>query len=138
MSSELSVGKSLSEFHKTFMYPQGVPYEPFEIPLVKNYWTDEKPSLLALRKKLIQEEVAELMEALTTNNTEEILKELVDVVFVCAGMADTYGWDFDEAFKRVHKSNMSKVDKQGKPKYRADGKLLKGENYKPPSLFDLI
>ena len=39
---------------------------------------------------------------------------------------------------RVHKSNMSKLDEYGKPIYRDDGKVLKGPNYQPPDLEDLV
>ena len=122
-----TVGQSLSEFHCTFNFPQDVPW-----------FVDGQPKTLALRKKLIEEEVSELLEALTENNKADILKELVDVVVVCVGLADTYGWDFDEAFARVHRSNMSKVGKDGKPLYREDGKLLKGDQYAPPYLGDLV
>ena len=65
-------------------------------------------------------------------------KELVDLVVVCVGMADTYGWDFDNAFERVHQSNMSKLDDEGKPIYREDGKVIKSKNYKEPYLDDLV
>jgi predicted HAD superfamily Cof-like phosphohydrolase len=47
-------------------------------------------------------------------------------------------WDLDEALNRVHESNMSKLDEYGKPVYREDGKVLKGPNYLPPTLEDLI
>lgn len=43
-----------------------------------------------------------------------------------------------EAFKRVHASNMSKLGDDGKPIKRADGKVVKGPNYKPPVLDDLV
>lgn len=43
-----------------------------------------------------------------------------------------------EAFKRVHASNMSKLDDDGKPIFRDDGKILKGPNYKKPYLTDLL
>ena len=69
---------------------------------------------------------------------EETLKELADLVYVCYQYAENMGWFLDEALDRVHKSNMSKLDKDGKPIYREDGKVLKGPNYKPPSLTDLI
>lgn len=45
---------------------------------------------------------------------------------------------FREAFRRVHVSNMSKLGSDGKPVYREDGKVLKGPNYKPPVLDDLV
>ena len=47
-------------------------------------------------------------------------------------------WDLDEAMHRVHESNMYKLDQDGKPIYREDGKVLKGPNYQPPDLSDLI
>ena len=53
-------------------------------------------------------------------------------------MAASQDWDLDEAMRRVHKSNMSKLGEDGKPIYRADGKVLKGPNYQPPYLNDLI
>lgn len=43
-----------------------------------------------------------------------------------------------EAFRRIHLSNMSKLDDSGKPIKREDGKILKGPNYKEPNLEDLI
>ena len=43
----------------------------------------------------------------------------------------------DEAFMRVHLSNMSKLGEDGKPIFREDGKVLKGPNYKAPDLTDL-
>jgi predicted HAD superfamily Cof-like phosphohydrolase len=48
------------------------------------------------------------------------------------------GWNLDEALDRVHRSNMSKLDVDGQPIYRADGKVLKGPNYQPPNLSDLV
>ena len=68
----------------------------------------------------------------------ECLKELADLVYVCYQYATNMGWDLDEALDRVHLSNMSKLDEWGKPVYRADGKVLKGPNYKPPYLEDLV
>ena len=68
----------------------------------------------------------------------ECLKELADLVYVCYQYAENLGWDLDEALHRVHASNMSKLDEDGKPIYRKDGKVLKGPNYAPPNLEDLV
>ena len=85
------------------------------------------------------EEYEELTLAINENkNKEDILKELCDLVYVCIGFADTYGWDFDVAFNKVHQSNMSKLDKNGDPIYRKDGKILKSELYEEPNLQDLV
>lgn len=42
------------------------------------------------------------------------------------------------AFDRIHASNMSKLGDDGQPVRREDGKILKGPNYQPPVLIDLI
>ena len=68
----------------------------------------------------------------------EALKELADLIYVCYQYAENMGWLLDEALDRVHLSNMSKLDEEGKPVYREDGKVLKGPNYQPPTLTDLI
>ena len=88
-----------------------------------------------LRAVLIKEEYAEVM---TATDPENLLKELADLIYVTYGEAATFGWDLDEAVRRVHASNMSKLDADGEPIYREDGKVLKGPNYQEPNLKDLI
>ena len=96
------------------------------------------------QKNLIVEEFKEFLEAegmLFRENIvfeSEALKELADLVYVCYQYAENMGWLLDEALDRVHKSNMSKLDHEGNPIYREDGKVLKGPNYKPPTLTDLV
>ena len=93
---------------------------------------------------LITEEYLEFLEAegmLFKNNDkykEECLKELADLVYVCYQYAVNMGWDLDRALALIHKSNLSKLDEDGKPIYREDGKILKGPNYKKPNLHSLI
>jgi len=93
---------------------------------------------------LIVEEFKEFLEAdgflfkHGKNVQEECLKELADLVYVCYQYAENMGWFLDEALHRVHESNMSKLDEDGKPIYREDGKVLKGPNYKPPTLIDIV
>ena len=108
---------------------------------LKSSQTKDKRSY---QKNLIVEEFKEFLEAegllFRQNNTihSEALKELADLVYVCYQYAENMGWFLDEALNRVHESNMSKLDEDGKPIYREDGKVLKGPNYKPPDLSDLI
>ncbi len=69
-----------------------------------------------------------------------LLKEFADDLYVKLGTLVALGVadKFEEAFARVHLSNMSKLDETGKPIYREDGKVLKGPNYKAPDLGDLV
>ena len=97
-----------------------------------------------VQHKIIVEEFREFLEAEGMlfmhgrNHQEDALKELADLVYVCYQYAENMGWFLDEALNRVHISNMSKLGEDGKPIYRDDGKVLKGPNYKPPELSDLV
>ena len=86
---------------------------------------------------LIVEEFEEFIEAVENEPDEHQLKELADLVYVAFQYAAARGWPLDEALDRVYESNMSKLV-DGKPLRREDGKVLKGPNYKPPYLEDLL
>ena len=104
------------------------------------------PNSLQLQQNLIDEEHLEVAHAYLDlaediNNKElrvHLLKELVDLVYVCNQMAAAFGWDLLVAHNRVHASNMSKLDEDGNPIYREDGKILKGPKYFEPYLMDLV
>ena len=91
-----------------------------------------------MQQALIAEEFKEFNEAVANEPYENELKELADLVYVCFQYAENMEWDLEEALHRVHRSNMSKLGLDGKPIRRADGKVLKGPNYAPPELNDLI
>lgn len=103
------------------------------------------PSVLNTQLGLVAEEFHEFLEAYTRTIEQiqnkrsriDALKELADLVYVCFQFAAAAGWELDEALDRVHKSNLSKLV-DGKPLKREDGKVLKGPNYEPPYLDDLI
>ena len=96
------------------------------------------------QRSLIVEEFEEFKAADTQmilmhpQDREACLKELADLVYVCAQYAENMNWDLEQALRRVHKSNMSKLGEDGKPIKREDGKVLKGPNYQPPDLSDLV
>ena len=124
---------------KTFLSEQAKEFR-------STYGINNSPSLPSRNKQknLIVEEFKEFLESegmLFGNNPvfpAEALKELADLVYVCYQYAENMNWYLDEALDRVHKSNMSKLDEDGHPIYRDDGKVLKGPNYKPPNLTDLV
>ena len=105
-----------------------------------------KKKLWDMQVGLICEESKEFLDAADEVFTdpenpakrEELLKELSDIVFVCFQFAAAFNLDLDEAMQRVFESNLSKLDEQGKPIYRVDGKVMKGPNYKPPHLEDCL
>ena len=124
-TKKMSNGDMLKQFHETYLAKRN------------RKWVEE-PGLEELASKLIAEEYKEVM-AETGDDQAALLKELADLVYVCYGYADRFGWDLDEAFRRVHLSNMSKLDPvTGKPIFREDGKILKSSAYKEPNLEDLV
>ena len=112
----------LYQFHKAMGHPIAQRY-------IQNSEIDR------LRMKLLSEEFDEVCSAETEEN---LLKELADLEYVIHGYATAHGWDLDEAFRRVHASNMSKLDDDGKPIIRSDGKVMKSDNYREPDLSDLV
>lgn len=123
--------KRVDEFHKSYGMPRGTVTVSDDFSKV----TQEDADRIKLRFDLNAEEFKELI---TAETPAEIMKEACDLVYVILGMFVEFGWNFDEAFKRVHESNMSKLDEEGKPIRREDGKILKGPNYQAPDLRDLV
>jgi len=90
------------------------------------------------RSRLVTEEFKELIDAIVEQNKVKTLDGLVDLAWVCIGMAVSAGWDFDAAWEEVKKSNWSKADENGNPIINEWGKLLKGPNFKPPKLEGIV
>ena len=105
-----------------------------------------KKQLWDMQVGLVEEESKEFIEAAgecfadpeNVDRRAELLKELSDLVFVCYQFAAAFNLDLDKAMTLVFESNMSKLDEQGKPIFRADGKVLKGPNYAPPKLTECL
>ncbi len=86
--------------------------------------------VIKLRKLLIIEECAELVDAFDRRSIEDIAKECADVLYVVLGAANACGFDLAAVFEEVHKSNMSKIG----GKKNADGKVLKPAGYRPANV----
>src|ERR1700712_2044034 len=87
-----------------------------------------------LRLALIEEEVAELRQAAVAGDLVGIADALADIIYVAYGSAHVYGIDLDSVLDEVHASNMTKLGADGRPIRRADGKVLKGPDYRPPNV----
>ena len=87
-----------------------------------------------LRLSLIKEELDELIEAMNKRNLVEVADALTDILYVTYGAGHAFGINLDKCFAEVQNSNMSKLDKNGKPIYNENGKVMKGPNYFKPDL----
>ena len=92
----------------------------------------------ALRVSLIKEEVDELIEAMNKKDLVEVADALTDILYVTYGAGHAFGINLDDCFEEVQNSNMSKLDKDGKPIYNDKGKVMKGPNYFKPDLNKFI
>ena len=87
-----------------------------------------------LRISLINEELEELKKAIKDNDILEVADALTDILYVAYGAGHAFGINLDKCFDEVQKSNMSKLDQNGKPIYNEFGKVMKGSNYFKPNL----
>ena len=101
---------------------------------VKNKPSFSSDKINNLRYELIREELDELKEALNNKDLLEVADALTDILYVAYGAGHAFGIDLDSCFEEVQQSNMSKLDKYGKPIYNESGKVMKGPNYFKPNL----
>ena len=110
-------------------------------------------NMFELRERLIKEEFDELQAGMNNfilytkdpdladdahESKVEILDALADLLYVVYGTAITFNMDIDEAMRRVHASNMTKLGSDGEPVYDESGKVIKGPDYQEPKLEDLV
>ena len=87
-----------------------------------------------LRISLINEELEEFKEAIRNNDLKEAADALTDILYVAYGAGHAFGINLDKCFDEVQRSNMSKLDDDGKPIYNESGKVMKGPKYFKPDL----
>jgi predicted HAD superfamily Cof-like phosphohydrolase len=119
-----SIFEMVMDFHKAFGAAIDQPFES---------------NLLDLRCDLMEEELKEVtLEMFDVGqkgpDPKALTKELADLLYVTIGTAITFGLPLEEVFREVHKSNMSKLTKEGYVLRREDGKVLKSDQYKEPNL----
>ena len=93
-----------------------------------------------LRYNLMKEENDEYLDACKDNDLVEIADALGDQLYILCGTILKHGLQhkIEEVFDEIQKSNMSKLDAQGNPIFREDGKILKGENYFKPNIQKIL
>jgi predicted HAD superfamily Cof-like phosphohydrolase len=115
---------SVHEFHESFLI--GNADEPKLI--------DEKD--FTLRHNLMKEENEEYLEACKKGDLTEIADALGDQMYILFGTILKHGLQhkIEAIFDEIHRSNMSKLDENGNPIFREDGKVLKSSLYFRPNI----
>ena len=88
----------------------------------------------------MKEENEEYLEAAKEGDLVEVGDALGDMLYILCGTIIAHGFQekIEAIFDEIQKSNMSKLDKNGKPIYREDGKVMKGPNYFKPDLQKIL
>tara|TARA_B100001113_G_scaffold328331_1_gene302459 strand:- start:506 stop:895 length:390 start_codon:yes stop_codon:yes gene_type:complete len=114
--------------------------DTFNIEYSDNMNTNIDESIIDLRFRLMQEENLEYLEAAKNKDIVEIADALGDILYILCGTILTHGLQHKivEVFNEIQRSNMSKLDVNGKPVFREDGKILKGPNYFQPKIKEIL
>ncbi|CDF78436.1 phosphoribosyl-ATP pyrophosphohydrolase-like pro tein [Formosa agariphila KMM 3901] len=93
-----------------------------------------------LRYNLMKEENEEYLEAVNNKDLVEVADALGDMLYILCGTIIEHGLQhkIEAVFNEIQRSNMSKLDDNGEPIYRADGKVLKGPNFFEPDLASIL
>ena len=93
-----------------------------------------------LRHRLMSEENEEYLEAAKNGDLVEMADALGDQLYILCGTILKHGLQdkIIDVFKEIQRSNMSKLDSDGKPIYREDGKVMKSELYFKPDIKSIL
>src|SRR5690554_7785059 len=121
--------REVEKFHNSFGIENN--YSPTTLIGVDQY---------ELRHRLMQEENNEYLEAVKNDDLVEVADALGDMLYILCGTILKHGMQdvISEVFEEIQRSNLSKLGADGKPIYRKDGKVLKGENYFKPDIKSII
>ncbi|MCT4580402.1 MAG: nucleoside triphosphate pyrophosphohydrolase family protein [Flavobacteriales bacterium] len=111
-------------------------HEAFKIGNEEEPIAEIKESDYVLRHKLMQEENDEYLDAAKNGDLTEIADACGDMLYILCGTLLKHGLQYkiEEVFTEIQKSNMSKLDKNGNPIYREDGKVMKSDQYFKPNI----
>lgn len=95
---------------------------------------------IALRHRLMHEENEEYLEAASRGDLVEIADALGDQLYILCGTILKHGLQdkIVEVFLEIQRSNMSKLDANGEPIMREDGKVLKSDRYFRPDIKSVL
>jgi predicted HAD superfamily Cof-like phosphohydrolase len=95
---------------------------------------------IELRFNLMKEENEEYLEAAKNGDLVEVADALGDQLYILCGTILRHGLQdkIVEVFQEIQRSNMSKLDVNGKPIYREDGKVMKSELYFKPDIKSIL
>ena len=115
-------------------------HDVFQIGNESSPKVDVGSEVYMLRYNLMREENDEYLDACRQGDLVEVADALGDQLYILCGTILKHGLQhkIEEVFDEIQRSNMSKLDINGKPIFREDGKILKGENYFKPNIKEIL
>lgn len=119
---------AVEEFHRSFE----VPVRAQPVLVSEAEWQ--------LRHEIMREENNEYAEACQKGDLVAVADALGDQLYVLCGTILAHGMQdvIVDVLQEIHRSNMSKLDENGRPIHREDGKVMKSHLYTPPDLRKFI
>lgn len=115
-------------------------HNAFKIENAESLKGELAPSEYRLRYNLMREENEEYLEACERGDIVEIADALGDQLYILCGTILKHGMQhkIEEVFEEIQRSNMSKLDENGSPIYREDGKVMKSNLYFKPDIKSIL
>jgi predicted HAD superfamily Cof-like phosphohydrolase len=115
-------------------------HEVFGLDFHRQPKTDVGERVIELRHRLMAEENDEYLEAAKAGDLTQVADALGDKLYILCGTIIAHGLQHKivEVFEEIHRSNMSKLDADGKPIYREDGKIMKSDRYFLPDIESVL
>lgn len=115
-------------------------HEAFALPVRHEMTAELSEKEMMLRFNLMKEENEEYLEAAKRGDIVEIADALGDMLYILCGTINAHGLQdkMSEVFEEIQRSNMSKLDENGRPIYREDGKVMKSDRYFKPDIAGIL
>ena len=146
MFNKSRIHQQVEDFHRTFGHPTGghTLKDPTDTKTLQGRLDFIAEELFELLTSIVGEKHVKPISDAYHNNLKvtpdsprdviEFTDALADLVFLIYGTAIIYNIPLDDVLDEVYTSNMSKLDENGEPLHREDGKIMKSRLFTPPRI----
>lgn len=114
-------------------------FNPPQARLYAKLVDEEAWEVHAAQYKLWGQEASSFSPEEVEATVAELVDGAIDTIYVCLGLMNSLGVDFQKAWDEVHRSNMSKLcPDTGKAIKNIAGKVQKPPHFEPPNLAAVV
>lgn len=135
--------KDITDFHTRFSLDYSGPPRELSEELIKfrlTFMAEELCEYVDMPQQMKKSIQQYITREYKPGDLERKLDALVDLVYVALGTAYLHGFDFNEAWRRVHAANMTKIrcERAGDSARSSTYDVIKPSGFVPPDLSDLV